>query len=301
MKNFIRKYKMAMCILLLIVGIFSGVTLALGIRTVPSGYVGVKTQWGSVVGMESEGFHWANWMLGEDIINIDTQIHKVELANQSIGTNDMQEAWGTVALNYKLDSVYVIEIYKSLRLEWEDRVIINNMQESLKGTTAQFRADEFLSKREQVKVMFLNLLRERLSPYHINVVDVQLENFKFSDAFQSQVNAKSTAEQKALEEKNNLEIVRYQQQQEILKQEAIATMAKIKAEADANVTLTTANADAMKVLLEAQAQAESQRLLNLQLTDIYLRYLALRQWDGKLPYFWGSDSPIPFIPVNPTP
>jgi regulator of protease activity HflC (stomatin/prohibitin superfamily) len=81
----------------------------------------------------------------------------------------------------------------------------------------------------------------------------------------------------------------------------ISAKQKIKAEADANVTLTKASADAQKVLLEAQAQAESQRLLNQQLTEIYLRYLALLQWDGKLPYFWASDSPIPFIPVNPTP
>lgn len=267
-RDFFGQHKLALAIILGIMAITGLVVFAVGIRTVPSGYIGVKTRWGSIVGEEGEGFHWVNWILGENIISIDTQIHKIELANQSIGTNDQLEAWGTVALNYKLNETNVLEIYKTLRLDWEDRVILNNMQESLKGTTAHFRADEFLANRTQVKEMFESLLRERLAPYHIIVLDVQLENFRFSDAYQAQVNAKSTAEQAALEEKNNLEIVRYQQQQEILKQQANATMQKILAEATANATLTQAQADAEKTLMEATAQAEAQRLINAQLSDI---------------------------------
>jgi regulator of protease activity HflC (stomatin/prohibitin superfamily) len=306
-RNFVGNHKIFFAILLILITAFSLGTIVLGIRTVPSGSKGVVTQWGSITGTVDDGFHWVNIWLGQDIVNLDCQIHKVEIANESIGTIDQQEAWGTVSINYQLEAGYVSDIYKTLRLEWEDRVILNNMRESLKSTTAQYKADEFLLKREQVKVYFLNLLRERMEQYHIYVIDVQLENFQFSQQYQDQVNKRSLAEQKALEEQLNLEIIKYQQQQEVLKKESEATMAKIQAEADANVTLTKANADYQKVLLEAQAQAEAQRLLNQQLTEIYIHYLALRQWDGKLPYFWGSDSPIPFIginpetPVNPTP
>jgi regulator of protease activity HflC (stomatin/prohibitin superfamily) len=298
-RKFVGNHKILIAIMLTILMIISVGTVVLGIRTVPSGSKGVVTQWGSITGTVDEGFHWVNVWLGQDIVNLDCQIHKFEISNESIGTIDQQEAWGTVSINYQLEAGYVSDIYKTLRLEWEERVIVNNMRESLKSTTAQFKADEFLLKRDQVKVCFLNLLKERLEQYHIYVIDVQLENFQFSQQYQDQVNKRSLAEQKALEEQLNLEIIRYQQQQEILKKESEATMAKIQAQADANVTLTRANADAQKVLLEAQAQAESQRLLNQQLTEIYLHYLALRQWDGKLPYFWGSDSPIPFIDVNP--
>lgn len=298
-KGFIGKHKMTLAIITLVLTVLSVGFFVVGIRTVPSGYVGVRTQWGSVIGKVDEGFHWVNWIAGEDIINIDTQIKISTLSNESIGTIDQQEAWGTVSVNYQLEKGYVDEIFKTLNLEWESRIIIPKMRDTLKDTTSKFRADEFLLNRTQVGFTFKGTLTTRLAQYHILVVDVQLENFKFSDKYQEQVNARSEAEQKALTEKNNLEIIRYQQQQEILKEEANATMAKIQAEAYANVTLTQAYADYQRTLMQAQAQAEAQRLINLQLTDIYLHYMALARWNGELPYYYGSDSPIPFVNTTP--
>lgn len=295
----LREHKLAILITLLIIGIASGLFFGLGVRTVPSGYKGVKTQWGSVIGMEDEGFHWVNCILGEDIVNINTQIKLTKLDNESIGTIDQQEAWGTISINYQLEKGYVDEIFKTLRMDWEERIIVPKMRDSLKDTTAKFRADEFLLNRTQVGFTFKSLLTSRLEQYHILLIDVQLENFKFSDKYQEQVNARSEAEQKALTEKNNLEIIRYQQEQEILKQEASATMQKIQAEAYANVTLTEATANALKVTIEATAQADALRLINSQLTAIYLKYMALEEWDGKLPYYYGSDLPLPFLDVSP--
>jgi regulator of protease activity HflC (stomatin/prohibitin superfamily) len=298
-RNFFGNHKILLVLILGIIGFFGIGTAILGVRIVPSGYKGVYTRWGSIAGTADEGFHWVNIWTGEDIINLDTQIHIVELKNQSIGTIDQQEAFGDVAINYQIEEGYVMEIYKTLRTDWETRVVKNNMQDSLKSVTAQFKAEEFLQKREVVRLLFRDGLRERLKSYHIWIVDVQLENFQFGQAYQDQLNQNSLLEKKALEEQINLEVVKYQQQQEILKQEANATMMKIQAEADANVTLTLANADAQKTLIQSSAQAESQRMINAELSEIYLRYLALRQWNGELSYYYGSDSPIPFLDTTP--
>lgn len=216
-KTFIGKHKTFFAITLLILAIFSGCTVLLGIRTVSSGYIGVYTQWGSIKGTSGEGFHWVNFWLGEDIICLDTQIHIVELKNQSIGTIDQQEAFGDVAINYQIEEAYAMEIYRTLRTDWEKRVVQNNMQDSLKSVTAQFKAEEFLQKREVVRLLFRDGLRERLKAYHIWIVDVQLENFQFGQAYQDQLNQNSLLEKKALEEEINLEVVKFQQQQEILK------------------------------------------------------------------------------------
>jgi regulator of protease activity HflC (stomatin/prohibitin superfamily) len=263
-------------------------TMLLGLRTVPSGYIGVTTQFGQITGTATEGLHWVNMWLGQDIVLMDVQIHKVTLGNLSCGTNDMQEVLTTISINYYIDSGYVEEIYRTLRTDWESRVIINNMQQSLKGATSSFKAEELLQRREAVKLLFLETLREKLTPYHITVLDVQLENFEFSPAFNQAIENKVTNEQNALAEKNKLEVIRYQQEQQIMIKQAEATIMKIQAEAYANSTLT-----------RAQADAEAIRMINeyLSVNPNYLYYLYLLKWDGALPYFYGSDVPIPFFEI----
>lgn len=276
-----------------IISIVLLLTGVLGIRTVPSGYIGVSTQFGQITGTTGEGIHWVNPWFGQDIVNIDLQIHKAELANMSCGTNDMQEVTTTVSINYRVEAGFAEDIYRTLRTDWETRVIINNMQESLKASISSFKVEELLQKRDAVKVLFLGTLRSRIDQYHITVIDVQLENFEFSAKFNEAIENKATAEQKALEEKNNLEIVRYQQEQEILKQQAQANMTIIEADAYAYAKTIKATADAEALRLVAQ---------QLNVSPEYLSYLYLQQWNGQLPTYYGSDSPIPFfqLPSNST-
>lgn len=283
------KIRIAIFVIVAVALLLTGV---LGIRTVPSGYAGVTTQFGQITGTTGEGIYWVNPWFGQDVVNIDLQIHKAELANLSCGTNDLQEVTTTVSINYHVESGFIQDIYRTLRTDWETRVIVNNMQESLKASISSFKAEELLQKREAVKVLFLDTLRSRIDKYHITVIDVQLENFAFSAKFNEAIENKATAEQKALEEKNNLEIIRYQQEQEILKQQAQANMTKIAADAYAYATLTKANADAEALQLIAQ---------KLNVSPEYLQYLYLQQWDGKLPTYYGSGI-IPFfqLPTNST-
>ena len=88
-----------------------------------------------------------------------------------------------------------------------------------------------------------------------------------------------TQEQRALEAQNKLVQIEYEAQQQV-----------IQAEAAANATIMTAT-----------AEAEAIRIINEQLTDLYLQKAGIDQWDGKLPYFFGGDV-LPFIqiPTNAT-
>ena len=98
-----------------------------------------------------------------------------------------------------------------------------------------------------------------------------------------------------------LERIQYEAQQRI-----------IEAQANYNVTLTNAEADALRQVIEAEAyaeallvqkyaEAEAIQIVTEQLSEAYFNYLAIMQWDGKLPYYYGSDNPLPFLDVGPTP
>lgn len=270
--------------------IFLGFFMLPSMQTVSAGYVGVRLRFGEVVGAESEGFKFVPWFFGESMVHMNIQIQKA-VKTESAGSIDMQEVSTEMAVNYKLDPNRVIEIYKSLRQDYEYRVIDPNMDESLKATTAQFTANELLQKRSSVKHEFLTILQERLEPFGIMVLAVSLTDFQFDPEFQNAVEAANTAKQKAIEALNYLEQVKAEAQQQV-----------IKAEANYNATVIDADAAAYAKIAEKQAEAEGIRLVVEQISanPEYLEYIRALQWDGKLPYFYGSDAPLPFIFMNST-
>jgi len=248
-----------------------------GIVIVPAGTRGVVLTWGSVTRVLDEGLHFIT-PIAQTVVFMDVTIQKVE-TSESTASKDLQEVTTTIAVNYRLFPEFAGEVYKTLRQEYEVRVIRPSIEESIKATTAQFEAEELITKREMVKLKFKEILTERLEQYHVEVMSVSIVDFQFSPEFAKAIEAKVTAQQRALEAKNKLEQIRYEAQQQV-----------IQAEAEANATIT-----------KAVAQAEAIAVIREALTDEYLQYMAIQKWNGILPYFYGGQM-LPFIqiPANVT-
>lgn len=273
-------------IVLLIIAI-AGITVASTATVrVPSGYRGVLLTWGKVEDtIFNEGLNF-KVPFSQSVILMNVQIQKAE-STESTATRDLQEVSTTVAVNFRLNPLYVNDIYKDLRQDYIDRVIKPNIEESLKATTALFRAEELVTKRSEVKQTFDDILAERLSIFNIQVVSVSLTDFQFSPGFADAIEAKVTAEQQALVAKNELEKIRYEAQQQI-----------IQAEAAKNATIRRAEGDALAQIIAANATADSIEIITAQMTDEYAQYLWLIQWDGKLPLVFTKDESGLIIDVS---
>ena len=57
-------------------------------------------------------------------------------------------------MNYRLSPSAVNEIYRELRKDYVSRVVKPNIEESLKAVTAQYAAEELITKRSTVKAIF---------------------------------------------------------------------------------------------------------------------------------------------------
>ena len=273
-------------IILLIIAIAGITIVSTATVRVPSGYRGVLLTWGKVENtVLTEGLNF-KVPLSQTVVLMNVQIQKAE-STESTATKDLQEVSTTVAVNYRVNPEYVNEVYKELRQDYVDRVITPNIEESLKATTALFRAEELVTKRAEVKQTFDDILAERLSLFNIQVVAVSLTDFQFSPSFSAAIDAKVTAEQQALVSKNELEKIRYEAQQQI-----------IQAEAAKNATIRRAEGDALAQIIEANATAKSIQIITSQMTDEYSQYLWLTQWDGKLPLVYTKDGKNLIIDVS---
>jgi regulator of protease activity HflC (stomatin/prohibitin superfamily) len=215
-----------------ILGIFVIMIVFSGFKVIQPGYKGVKVRLGSVYEqMLDAGLHWKVPFI-DTIQQINVQVQKVQATSNS-ATKDLQTVEATVALNYSLKAWEVVNLYKTIGDEdmIADKVIQPAAYEAVKAVTAQYTAEELISKRANVSADMIKIITEKLDKIGIQVVAVNIVNFKFSEAFDNAIENKVKAEQEALTAKNKLESIKFEAQQKIEQSKAEAETIKIQANA----------------------------------------------------------------------
>jgi prohibitin 2 len=269
------KIKIAAAVITIIVII---VILAESIVIVEAGHRGVVLYLGAVENrVLGEGVHFIAPFL-EQVVPMEVRTQKFQ-AEASAASNDLQEVQTVIALNYRIDPTEANKIYQILGVNYADRVISPTIQESVKASVAKFNAEELITKRETAKSVIANAIRSTLAANDIQTQNVFITDFKFSDAFASQIEQKVVAFQKYLTELNNLRSVSVVANQSV---------AQAEGQARANAARATGESQAIKIITS-----------QLKESPEYLQWQAISRWNGQMPYALGS-SGFPFFQL-PTP
>jgi prohibitin 2 len=194
----------------------------------------------------------------EDIIPINVQVQKSE-TDASAASKDLQIVKSRIALNYHVDPSKAYIVYQDIGTEFKSRIIDPQVQEAVKAVSAQYTAEELITKRSQVRDDIKDALISRLRAFNIIVDEFNIVDFSFSEEFNKAIEAKQTAEQNALKAKRDLD--------------------RIKIEAEQTVT-------------RAKAEADAQRLQSVTITPILLQLRAIEKWNGILPQVTGGAMPF---------
>ncbi len=165
-----------------------------------------------------------------EVIHMETRIQK-EQVKASAASSNLQTATTDIALNYYVRIDDLPWVYQNLGLDYKTRYVDQAIQDSVKAATAQFMADELITKRETVRTHIEQLLREKLTPKRIQVDAVSITNFEFSPEFQAAIEQKQTAAQLALKAENDLNRIKVEAAQTIATAEAAARAIEIKGRA----------------------------------------------------------------------
>ncbi len=231
--------------------------------TIPAGHRGVVIRFSAVTGgILSEGLQTKLPFI-DSVEKMSVQTQKYETDSSAI-TNDLQDVSTTIALNWKLDPGMAAEVYRTLGLEFIDRIAAPAIQETIKQITAQFNAEDLILRREEVKNAITNSLSARLIERGIITELVSITNFQFSETFTAAIEAKVAAEQAVLEATNKLERVKVEAQQ---------AQAAAKGEADARIAKAVGEAEYIRVVTEAQVAANKD--IEGSLTPEVLQYILL--------------------------
>ena len=250
--------------------------------TVGAGERGVKTRFGAIVSTVPQGLYFK-------FPFIDT-VHILEVKTRTINydkngkegdatdtsqlfgaSKDLQDVQIGVVVNYHISADKVQSIFAQYSSvdNYETNVIEPIIREVVKSTSAQYTAEELVTKRAEYSDKVNMLLNSSLSAKDAILEKFSVTNFEFSKSFSQAIENKVTAVQNAEAQKNKLEQVKYEAQQ----------------------TIETAKAT-------AEAQRISAQALTSQGGKDYVQLKAIEKWDGKLPTQLVPGSAVPFIDLK---
>ncbi len=274
------------------------VILAESVVIVQAGHRGILLNLGKVEGCDEsgtcspakvlgEGMHFIT-PFAENVVQMEVRVLKYEASGEA-ASKDLQSVSTTITLNYHIDPSQANAIYQSLGEAYADKVIAPTIQESVKASTAKFDAEELITKRDTAKATIEDHIQKSLADRKIITDSVYITDFKFSDTFSAQIEAKVVAYQSYLTEQNKLKSVGVQAQQSVTQANGAAnsTIAKARGDAEANIERAKGEAEAIKIINE-----------ELKRNPQYLQWAMIKQWNGQLPYAMGQGGFFPFIDIT---
>ncbi len=222
---------------------------------VPAGNIGVVLRFSAIDRVTYPGIN-IKLPLVERVVFMNVRTQKDEVQATAMSEN-LQVVTSQIAVNYHMDGSRAKEVYENVGADYANIIVAPAIQNTFKAVTAQFNAEELITKRDEVRLLAEQELTKQLEPYFIIVENFNIVNFDFSAEYQQAIESKQVA----------------QQQVETSKQK-----------------LAQAEIDAQTVIAQAKGQADAQKALNVTgaLTPEYLQYLFLTKWNGIMPQVMSS-------------
>ncbi len=223
---------------------------------VSAGNTGVVLTFGAVEDtVLDEGLHFKIPFI-QRVVQVNNRTQKIETEG-SASSKDLQVISYVVAVNYHVNKDSSASLYQNVGTDYGSVIIVPAIQESIKAVTAQYTAEELITKRQTVGEQIKDALSEKINQYGITVEIFNIVNFDFSEEFNAAVEAKQTAQQNALKAEQDL--------------------ARIEVEAQQKITQAEAEAESIKLIQDALAKSPD-----------YVDYVKWNKWDGKLPTVMGD-------------
>jgi len=257
--------------------IIIGVVIGSAVSIVDAGFRGVLLHWNAVDLTQpplDEGLHFVV-PFQDSVIQLEVRTLKYTKATTS-ASQDLQTVSTEITVNYHPSPNSINYLYKEVGMDYENRIIQPTVEEVVKQVTANYNAEELITKRPQVKADIEAEISSRLAEFNITTEIVSITDFQFSSLFAQAIESKVEAEQKALKAENDLRRIQVEAQQ---------FEARAQGTAKGNIA-------------EAEGEAEAIRIINEALSNnpYYIEWLKTQAWDGKLPLVVGEGG-TPFIQI----
>lgn len=261
------------------------IVIAGSVVTIDAGHVGVVKRLGAVQDQYlTEGLHFKVPFI-DSVVEIDVRLKRVQ-SEASAASKDLQVVVTTVTLQYSMSGALMPMVYQGIG----DREIVvaaivsPAIQESVKAITAEYTAEELVTKRAEAKIKIQQEIEQFVETTiqqkgvsgSLTIQNLAITDFEFTAEFNRAIEEKVKAEQDALKAEN-------EKMQRITQAEAAAAERELAADAEAYKLEVESVARAEAIKREAEALRGNPDLIQLRIAE---------KWDGQLPQITSGTVPL---------
>jgi len=146
-------------------------------------------------------------------------------------SKDLQMVNITIRVLSKPITQKLPEIYRTMGIDYDQRVLPSIVNEVCKSVVAQFNAVQLVSEREKISKTIRDRLTERATEFYITLDDVSITHLSFGKEYAAAVEAKLVAQQAAERAKYVVDKAEQEKRGVIIRAEGEAVSAKLISDA----------------------------------------------------------------------
>ncbi|MBV6340122.1 SPFH domain-containing protein [Candidatus Magnetobacterium casense] len=236
----------------LIVGIILVVAL-MPFKQVESTEVGLKFTWGALQEQYlTQGLRF-RWPIAQEIKTVTLlplQLdYRVAVGPDGAISTDNQTIGADTIVFYRYNKEGVVGMWKNYGEEKIRSIMMTNLRESFKAVIGKYNIFALSVSQDEIKGKVKEDLIVRMEEYPITVIDVNIVNYDWSDAFDAQIAETMSRAQQVK-----------QKEQEKLMAEQEAQKGVVQAEAQKKIAITTAEGQKQAMITQAEGQKEKAKL-----------------------------------------
>lgn len=228
----------AIGVIVLIILIFSST------GTIKAGQKGVYLRNNGITGRLVDEGRYYKLPFFDSVVPLSIQVNKFEEV-MSCGASSSQGLIADITVNYQVDGSQATKVYRDFGNDVQtvqDKLVKNNLEQSVKAVTIQYDATVVLSKRDEIAEKATQSLRDKMAPYGILVNGISISDLDFLKEYKD-----------ALELKAKADIVRQ-----------TASIQYETAKVDAQTKIEAAKGEAEAIKITTQSLTEQPQYLELK-------------------------------------
>lgn len=284
------------------------ILLAMCAKSIPAGYVGVVYNMSGGVDGETLAQGWHIVAPTKKVTTYSIGIEQSYLTSESKGDSNKDESFNiptsdgkTVKVNlefsYRFDPERVTDTFVQFKGKSGENVKDTFIKPKIIAWTQEISAkypvtEIFGDKRTEINAALDTYLKDKFEPYGIVIDTVNFTDISVDDETAAAIQRKVTAQQEL--ELANIEAETATVQAEKDKKVAIIEAEKNKeaAQIQAEQAKIKAQGEADAKKITADAEAEANRKIAQSLTPELIEKIKYESWNGELPKYQGSGTPI---------